>query len=271
MFFFLSKMFWFLAVPSNLLVLLAVLGTGLLFTRWRRTGRAACAASALGLVVAGFLPLGVFLLGPLENRFARPPADAPAPDVILVLGGALDTDLTMVRGVVSLTDAGARMTEAVALARRYPEARLVFSGGSGRLVGAGTPESAAAQLFFRQMGVDPARLSFESRSRNTHENAVFTRDLFQPKPGERWWLVTSAFHMPRSMGIFRQAGLPVTPWPAHYYTAPGKFRWFEVSYGLRLTEVGLREWIGLAAYWLSGRTDALFPGPSSSDGGRPSL
>ncbi|MDB5509135.1 MAG: YdcF family protein [Hyphomicrobiales bacterium] len=269
MFFPLSKIFWFVALPSNLLVLLVAAGVTLLFTRWRRAGRALCTAAVLGFLVAGFLPLGVVLLGPLENRFTRPAADAPAPDVILVLGGALDTDLSLVRGIVSLTDAGGRMTEAVALARRYPEARIVFSGGSARLVGAGTPETAAAQRYFQQMGIDPARISYESRSRNTYENAVFTRDLFQPKSDERWWLVTSAFHMPRSMGIFRQAGFPVTPWPAHYYTAPGKFRWMEVSYGLRLTEVGVREWVGLAAYWLSGRTDSLFPAASS--GGKPSL
>ena len=270
MFFIVSKIFWLVVLPSNFLALLTALGVGLTFTRWRRSGRALLVCVVAALIAAGFLPLGGLLLAPLENRFPRPGPDAPAPDYILVLGGAMDTDLTQARGVVSLNDAAGRMTEAVALANRFPTAKIVFSGGSAQLIGKAIPESFAAQAFFRQMGVADERVLFETKSRNTHENAVFTRDLFQPRPGESWYLVTSAFHMPRSMGIFRQAGFAVTPWPAHYYTAPGLIRWLEVSYGLRTLEVAVREWIGLVAYRLTGRTDALFPGPDQASGGSPS-
>ncbi len=173
---------------------------------------------ALGLLVCGMSPLGVWLARPLEGRFPLPAADMAAPTGIIVLGGSMDQLTTAARGQPTIGAAPGRMTEAVALAGRFPEARLVFTGGSAAVLDAEGDEAAAARAVFLQLGIPPERITLERESRNTYENAVLTKAIVQPKPGERWLLVTSAWHMPRSVGIFRQAGWPVIPYPTDYET-----------------------------------------------------
>ncbi|MDB5650409.1 MAG: rane protein, partial [Hyphomicrobiales bacterium] len=220
-----------------------------------------CAGAALLLLSFGFLPGSTLVMSPLEDRFPLASPDMPAPDVILVLGGAVDTGITEKRHQVSLNDAAGRMTQAVALSRRYPSARLIFTGGSANVIVQGISEADVARQFFDESGVPAGRVSYEGKSRTTYENAVFTRELYPPKPGERWLLVTSAAHMPRAMGVFRHEGFPVVAYPAHYAIEPGLPPLFWTSGGLRISENAMREWIGLVAYRVTGRTDVLFPGP----------
>jgi uncharacterized SAM-binding protein YcdF (DUF218 family) len=134
MFFILSKVLGFFVVPSNLLIGCAFLGMLLLPTRLAGPGRRLMVGSLFVLALAGFSPLGNVLILPLEDRF--PPWDASRgpPDGIVVLGGAIVPDVSVARNDAALTDAAERITAAVALARRYPQARIVYSGGSGTLV-----------------------------------------------------------------------------------------------------------------------------------------
>jgi uncharacterized SAM-binding protein YcdF (DUF218 family) len=121
-----------------------------------------------------------------------------------------------------------------------------------------------ASRLLKELGVAPERILIEQQSRNTVENAVLSKQIAQPKPGERWLLVTSAYHMPRSVGVFRQAGFPVEPYPVDWRTrgfADALRPFSTIGDGLRRTDTAVREWIGLAAYWLTGRTSAFFPGP----------
>jgi uncharacterized SAM-binding protein YcdF (DUF218 family) len=131
------------------------------------------------------------------------------------------------------------------------------------VIGDGEGDAETAPRLFAALGVTADRLILEKKSRNTYENAVFTRELVTPKPGETWLLVTSASHMPRSMGVFRKAGWRVIAWPVNYRTGHSAAVWLETSFPVRLQEFewGYREWAGLLAYWLMGRTDALFPAP----------
>jgi uncharacterized SAM-binding protein YcdF (DUF218 family) len=115
-------------------------------------------------------------------------------------------------------------------------------------------------------GVPRARVLLENRSRNTYENAVFTRDLVKPKPGERWLLVTSAAHMPRSVGCFRRAGFPVEAYPVDWHSAPD-FTFSlnrRIAGALGLFDFGVHEWAGLVIYWLRGRTSEFFPSPATA-------
>lgn len=265
MFFLASKILWAMSAPPNLLGFAMALGAVALFTRFARAGRWLVLATAVVYLACGFGPVGAALMRPLEDRFPRPPADMPAPTGIVVLGGAINEDITLARGTIALSQSGARMTAAAALMRRFPQARLVFTGGSAALLGNHKPEADAARQLFLELGVAPERMTFEDRSRNTYENALFTRDLIHPQPGSRWLLVTSAFHMPRAMGIFRAAGFPVIAYPTDYWTlgTPEDFLKLQTdaSEGMQITETALREWIGLVAYRITGRTDALLPGP----------
>lgn len=264
MFFLVSKLLWGFTAPGNFLFLLTALGVLGLFTRFCVAARRLLVVTVLCLLVCGFGPVGYLLTQALENRFPRADVDPATLTGIIVLGGATDEVVTLDRDQVTLTEAGTRFTQAVLAARRFPNARFIFTGGSGLLAGfPGMSEAQVARRFFAEMGLAPERIELEDRSRNTWQNAVFTRDIVHPQNGQRWLLVTSAQHMPRSMGIFRQAGFDVLAWPSGYHTVRdgGLLQTQPLSAGLGMTDSAMREWIGLVAYRLVGYTNALFPAP----------
>ncbi len=255
---------YFLTLPNAAVfaVVVPVLG---LWTRWRHAFRLLTTAAVGFLVLCAFSPMGTMLLRPLEDRFSRPVLTQP-PTGVIVLGGVTDEVITVARDSVALTAGAERLTEAVALLRRFPNLRLVFTGGSGRLEPTPITEAAAARRFWTELGVPVGQMAFEDRSRDTWENAVFTREMLQPRPGETWLLITSAAHMPRSVGIFRQIGVPVTPWPVDYRTTGTNadfHGWRNASDMFEALAVASHEWIGLAAYYMAGKTSALFPAPET--------
>ncbi len=264
MFFFLSKLLGAVFQPVNFIALAFGAGLLLWLVGWPRTGRAMVGVSTIVLLVCCFSPLSSALLRLLEDRFPNPPQDMAAPAGIIVLGGAMNEEMSQARGEFSMNQAASRMTAGVALALRFPTARLVFTGGSADVRQVGLDEAEGARRLWLSLGVPEARMSFEAKSRNTFENAVFTRALVRPKPGETWLLVTSAWHMPRSMGIFRRAGFTVTAYATDYRTF-GDARDWRLSANaldsLERLDIAVHEWIGLAAYALTGKTDALFPAP----------
>jgi uncharacterized SAM-binding protein YcdF (DUF218 family) len=267
LFFFLSKTIGLMLLPTNFLIGVGLLGAILLATRFATLGRKLMIGSVVVLAIAAFSPLGNWLLYPLESRF--PPWDAThgAPDGIVVLGGSIDAELSAAHGVPVIRNAADRMPVAAALARQYPNARIIFSGGSGNLISNEARESDYAGAVLESLGVPKARLMMERRSRNTQENAEFSKAMADPKPGERWLLVTSAYHMPRSVGLFRKAGFPVEPYPVDWRIG-GSADLLAFSPvagdGLGRTDTGLREWMGLVAYWVTGKIDDLFPGPAAN-------
>jgi uncharacterized SAM-binding protein YcdF (DUF218 family) len=265
MFFYLAKTLWFFAQPSGFLLLLLLMGAVLLKAGRDRAGRRLVAASAALLLFGGWLPVSNWLMLPLEQRFSRPVL-AGQLDGIVVLGGAEEARIWRGRSGHALNEAGERFTEAIALARNYPRAKVAFTGGSIELFTGPNVGADAARAIFADLGLaEGERLLFERKARDTWENAVFVKALAQPKEGERWVVVTSAWHMPRAIGAFRKAGFPVEPWPVDYRTASfwDVLRPFEApADGLKRFDTALREWIGLAVYRASGRSSALFPGPS---------
>ncbi len=258
----LSKVLWFVFRPGTFALILALVGLAAMW-RGRRWGRWPLLAGLGFFVMVIVVPVGPLMLMPLEERFSRP-TDAPARvDGIVVLGGAVDQNLTEARGIPALNGAAERMTEAVVLARRYPEARIVFTGGQGSLVHGGLTEADVARQIWTAMGLDEGRVTYESESRNTHQNAVLTHAIVQPKPGETWLLVTSASHMPRSVGVFRHAGWQIVPWPVNYRTGRSLAALYDAPFPERVGqfEGAFREWVGLVAYWLMGRMETPFPRP----------
>jgi uncharacterized SAM-binding protein YcdF (DUF218 family) len=171
-----------------------------------------------------------------------------------MLGGAQNLEETAAYGVPQINAAAERMTEFIAIARRYPKVKMVFSGGSGDLVSHNLSEADVVQRFAEQQGLEPGRILLEGRSRNTRENAVFARELANPRPGERWLLITSAFHMPRSAAVFKAVGWDVIPYPVDYRALPSKIQWRAIMLKrFELFSMALHEWIGLAAYRVTGR------------------
>lgn len=262
MFFVLSKTVWFFFQPSNFIVFAGLIGAALTYTRRWVWGRRLVTAAIVLLAIGGLTPLGQALVLPLEQRFPPPAVDTEAPDGIIVLGGTFDTLVSPARGEAALNESAERLTTMVGLAKRYPNAKIVFSGGAAHLIYAGAKEADVARGMLVQAGLDSGRLILEDRSRNTFENALYTRNLIDPAEGERWMLVTSAYHMPRAMGCFRRVKFAVIPYPVDYRTRGPQdlLRPFnKVSEGLRRVDLAVHEWVGLIVYWLTGRTSELFP------------
>src|SRR5690349_967770 len=200
-----SKLFWAVMAPGNLLLLLLLAGVLWLARSRQRRGLGLVGVVALLLLTIAVMPLGQWLVLPLELRFPVPSLPERV-DGIVVLGGGVDAWTSRAHGQTVLNDAGDRIVQAAVLARRHPEARLVLSGGEGTMLAYGEQEAEYARALLVELGVPAERIVLEDRSRNTYENAVFARQVAKPRPGETWLLVTSAMHMPRSVGCFRHAG-----------------------------------------------------------------
>ncbi|MBS0559998.1 MAG: YdcF family protein [Proteobacteria bacterium] len=261
--FVLGKIAGWLTTPTNLLLAFLILGTALVWRRPRRSGRALLVLGIAGLIAIWTLPVGQWALLPLEDRFPQvthPPAHV---DGIIVLGGGVSPDMSAVRGIPALNGAAERVTTAAVLARRYPEAKVLYTSGSGELAPGAPDEATPAGALLAALGVAPDRLILESRSRTTYENVRESKALADPKPGQTWILVTSAAHMPRSVGLFRKAGWDVLPWPVGYKSATDARLWLPEDPGLMIQhlDVAMHEWVGLVGYWLEGRIDSVFPGP----------
>ena len=266
MFYVASKVVWFFATPSNALPFLIL--AGLLLAGWRRTrrfGYGVALAGTLLLLFAGLSPLANWTMLPLEERFPVFRDDGGPVTGIIVLGGAAQAEESFVHDQLTANEAGERLIALGYLARRYPEAKLVFSGGGASLFVQVRAESDAVRHFAATLGIDEARLIVEDQSRTTAENAIYSRRLVDPKPGERWLLVTSAYHMPRAVGCFRKAGFPAVAYPVDFRLrgAADVTRTFDfISEGLRRLDTASKEWAGLLAYWLAGYIDDPFPAPS---------
>jgi uncharacterized SAM-binding protein YcdF (DUF218 family) len=257
--FFVAKIFWMLFEPSNLLILVLAAGIILCWMHRDSVGRPLILASAAAMLVVWLLPVGQWLAMPLEARFQRGTLPSHV-DGILILGNGLDPKIYASRGVPNEQPSEQRIVAGAELARRFPRAKVVFSGGSGALFG-GDSEAGVARMILMDLGVPARQILLEDKSRDTWENLVFTRRLVSPKAGETWILVTSAIHMPRAMGIAHRVGWQMIPWPAEYITAShGSIRW-HYDYADKAGELQevLHEWIGLVAYRLEGRTDSIFP------------
>ncbi|MEI2300077.1 YdcF family protein [Ensifer sp. MJa1] len=261
--FLVSKIFWLVAQPLSLSFLAALAGLMAMAAGLRRIGVLFSGLGALTLFVTLFTAAGPYALQTLEDRFPRPAAPASLA-CIIVLGGAFENEVMAGRGGMEFNQAADRFIETVVLAKRYPEARILVSGGDGSFSGAYAGDADASRGFLAAFGVSDERLIREEESRTTFENARNTKAILAENGLSNCALVTSAFHMPRSVGLFRALDIPIIPWPTDYRTSGNiglGFDFTQPSLNAQLTTTAVREWIGLLAYYLSGRTPSMLPAP----------
>ena len=258
-FFVVNKIIWLFLRPESVLVLLYMMA--LLSLRRGRTRAASrtLAGALLVTILIGIFPLGDFVLRPLENHYAANP-EITRVEGIIVLGGAEDLGSRHADALPQFNHAGDRILAATLLARRFPEAVVLYSGGETSVMRSRDEAGASGVSMLRQLGIEQDRLIIEGHSRNTAENARLSRELAPANLSGTWVLVTSAFHMPRAMGSFCAAG-----W-RHLVPYPTDYRAGRVSHGIgwNLAEnleelnIGMKEWLGLLAYRLVGRMDGFF-------------
>lgn len=251
--FVLSK--WMSAITQPMFWLALWWGVALLLLGRRR--RAAVAMLWVGLLalgLLGFQALPDALLRPLENRYPVPTAQQVDGHVgVIVLGGAMGRpEVFQAHGQVPLGESGERMSVPVGLMRQHPRMELVFSGGEGRLLTTGVSEAELARVFYAQQGLDMARVTLESGSRTTRENAQQVARLLGERCRQPWLLVTSAWHMPRAMAEFAAVGCQVTPYPVDFMTGDTTpLSEYTLAYSLLRWQTALHEWLGMRVYALT--------------------
>lgn len=274
MFFFLSKVIYTLIAPANFCLILIGLGLFLLaWSRWRKFGHRLAVTGFVLLLIFGFSPLAKWLAKPLDDRFAaveRPAAAAVTH--IIFLGGFELSSISKQRKQIATNASGERLLAIPLLARRYPRAKVIYTGGHGTLLGERVDALDSIAGYLVGTGIKRERLILEGRSRNTWENATFVKALLDRDQSAcpcGYLLVTSAWHMPRAIGVFRRAGFTgdgrrLFAYPLDFRTREGRHLWLpfrEFDSGLRLMDLAVKEWLGLLAYRLTGRTATLWPGP----------
>ena len=260
-FFWLSKLAWYVIAPENILLLLVLTSWVLLLRGAIRWAKRVLGLVSIGMLILAFVPIGEWILYPLEMRFAANPVLPQRVDGIIVLGGAEDPERSAAWDQVEVNDSAERFLASVALSRRYPNAKLVFTSGSGSLLDQRYKGANVARRLYEEQGLETSRIVFESESRNTAENAALSKVLVKPAAGETWILLTSALHMPRSVGIFCKIGWPVIAYPVDHRTLRGEPLHSRAGLIGNLTDlsIGVKEWLGLVAYHVTGRTTALVP------------
>ena len=259
LFFYLSKIFWFLAAPDQLLFTMLLLGLLL----WRFSlGRVMVLFSGLVLLTLSVYPLGNHLISPLEQRFPKQALPEKIAGII-VLGGGERAEETMLHGMPAFGEGAERVMVMPELLQRYPDAIMIFTGGSGSALKPDFRGGDVVQQWLAGQGL-AERVLIERESRNTHENAFYSRQLIRDNDEAvegKWLLVTSAFHMPRSMGIFRKQGWNVLPYPVDFRAVHNGIN--PVLYAnMGVFRTAVREWIGLGVYYLTGKTSEWLPSPS---------
>ena len=261
-FFWASKLGWGVIAPDSLVLILLTITCLLLGGRFHKFAKRMLVILVSGLWLITLFPVSSWLLSPLETRF---PTNSPLPaslDGIIVLSGTENTEASHAWRQVELKAYAERALMFMQMARRYPDAKLVFTGGSGSMSTQEYQEADVAKLLFEQQELDVSRILFERNSRNTYENASLSKLLVTPGQGENWLLITSASHMPRAVGVFCQVGWPVIPYPVDHWTTPGKLMNTSLSFAGELEKLtyAVREWVGLTAYFMTGKTGELVPG-----------
>ncbi|QFY61934.1 YdcF family protein [Rhizobium grahamii] len=257
-----SKLVWVFGQPMSLAFLFVALAliTGLF--RWRATSLASSTLAALILFVTLYTTVGNYLLQNLEDRFPKP-QDPDSLQCMIVLGGAFENEVNTARHGIELNAGGDRFIEALRLAQKYPQAQILISGGDGSLSGIYEGDAVISARFFPLFGVPKERLLEEKTSRTTFENAVNTKDLLASQGLSNCLLITSGYHMPRSVGIFRKQAIDVVPWPTDYRTDGHEGLGIDFTQPSRNAQnlaTAIREWFGLVGYYFADRTSELYPG-----------
>ncbi len=261
MFFWLKKQlgYWLMPVPMGLLLL--VVGSGLLVTRRRpRLGRALMLTGTGLLLVLSNILVSKWLIRPFENRYPPIPelrAGVPLPPAlaecryVVVLGSGNGNSAGLSALAELSSSASARLAEAVRILHALPEAKLLLSGPAERLYASHATVLARAAI---SLGIEERRITLIENGRDTEDESLSVREKIGRQP---FALVTTAWHMPRAMALFRHAGLTPVPCPTDYtgHLDPDwKWNNLMVDVGsLERSTAAFHELLGNAWIWLRGK------------------
>ncbi len=261
LFFYSAKLIWSIISPDHLFLILFILSIILFWANKTRLALSLLTLLALSLLLLSLFPIGSWLLYPLEKQFIANPQLPKNIDGIIVLGGSVLPQTSQDWGQLGTNSAHERLSSFIQLAQQHPEARLLFTGGNASIFVDQPTEADMVKDYLISAGLEEKRLELETQARNTAENVMLSKQLLQPKQGQNWILITTAFHMPRAVGLFCQQDWPVIPYPVDHQTTPSQFYnpGFNLLGHASNLVVAAHEWTGLLAYYLTGKIPTLLP------------
>lgn len=256
-----SDLIWFLLQPSSLIFWLLVLGFLCLVFRWYALGRFLMGFSLILAVLPSVLPIMEWAAQPLENHSQQPNPLPENVDGILVLGGSVDWAISQSRNEMNLLQNGERMFAVANLVKRYPSARLVFTGLFKEVIPNEFSGLAQSHTFLSGPEYTNRSITFIGAARSTYEEAILSIQAIQPAAGQRWLLVTSAYHMPRAIGVFKSQGWNLIPYPVDFRSPRDIQLKPRLNVFGRLVELDdiVREWGALIMYQRLGRIENILP------------
>tara|TARA_Y100000588_G_scaffold381706_1_gene467840 strand:- start:237 stop:1019 length:783 start_codon:yes stop_codon:yes gene_type:complete len=258
--FFLSKFLWFILNPFNLFIYFLILAFFFNYINFKKISKLIFSFTILFFIFSGILPTGSYLNYLLEKDFHDTIILPKKVDGILILSGASNPNLTKEYNKISLNDSAERLTESIILINKYPNAKIIFSGGSGSLNPDAIGHSYAVKLFFENLNINLKNIIFENKSRNTYENILFSKNKAKPQSNEIWIVITSAFHLKRTLNIAKKLEWNLLPYPTDFKQSK-KFEWkisFNFLNNFLTFQNSSHEWMGLAAYYWMGRTSKIY-------------
>ena len=255
--FYLSKILWLIVNPFNIFIFITLFTMFLYLINFRRISLIIYLINFIFIALISFLPIGSYLTYIIEKEFHTNTKIPERVDGILILGGATNPLLFKEFDQISLNGSAERLVESVMIIRKFEKAKVIFSGGSGIVNRSDLGHSQVAKLFYKKMGVDINKIFFEDKSRNTHENIIYSKKIAKPKKNENWLLITSAFHMKRALLIAEKNNWKLIPYAVDFKN----IKEFKLTPNLNLLsnlnsfQSGLHEWLGLVSYYIMGRTE----------------
>ena len=261
LFFYTSKLLWVIVSPDNLFVILLSLSLILFLFNQRAKALILLSLLTFSVILISVFPIGGWMFYPLERQFETNPKLPEKIDGVIILGGSVYAQTSKAWQQLETNEYGERLSEGIKLALKFPDARLVFTGGNAGLDRDAPTEAEFVKQHLMSFGIASERILIEAEARNTAENASLTKRLVKPLTDENWILVTTAFHMPRSIGVFCKQGWSVIPYPVDHQTVPEKAYTPSFSLVDHASDLvkATHEWLGLLAYYKSGKTDELIP------------
>ena len=255
LFYWLSKLVWLIISPDSLLLLFLSATFFLFLFKKDVLAKRMLGFLLMIVTIVAVFPIGEWLLYPLESKYPNNP-ELEGVDGIIVLAGSEHHALSKLWDQVIVGEAIERNLAFMMLARLHPEAKLVFSGGVGSMLQQDYKAADVAKRLYQEQGMNVSKIIFERESRNTWQSALLSKNLVNPEAGTNWVLITTAWHMPRSMGIFCKVGWQVTPYPVDYYTQPGSLMRLSWGFASNLNKlvIAVKEWVGLVTYKFTGKS-----------------
>ena len=257
--FYLSKILWLIINPFNILLFFSLLTILLLLLNIKKLGIFSLYFFLILLLSFGFFPFGKYLTYCLEKSYHNSYIPNHV-DGILILGGATEPFLSKEFDQINFTSSAERLVESVTLIKKYKNAKIIFSSGSGSITYPKLGHAEVAKKFFVKMGLDTNRIFFENKSRNTYENILFSKHIANPIKNEKWLLVTSARHMNRAIFIGQKVDWALIPYAVDF-NVPKKIKFklsFNILSNLNFMQKASHEWVGLIAYYIMGRTSRIY-------------